>query len=62
MGKPYSEDLLKRVVAAVETDGLSCNRAAKQFGLPSARPLDGCNGSERPTVWRPARWAATGRR
>ena len=33
MGKPYSEDLRKRVVAAVETGGLSCNRAAKQFGV-----------------------------
>jgi transposase len=33
MGRPYSEDLRKRVVAAVETGGLSCNRAAKQFGV-----------------------------
>ena len=33
MGKPYSEDLRKRVVAVVETGGLSCNRAAKQFGV-----------------------------
>jgi transposase len=33
MGKPYSEDLRKRVVAAVESDGLSCNRAAKRFGI-----------------------------
>jgi transposase len=33
MGKPYSEDLRKRVVAAVETGGLSCNQAAKQFGV-----------------------------
>ena len=33
MGKPYSEDLRKRVVAAVETGGLSCNRAAEQFGI-----------------------------
>jgi transposase len=31
MGKPYSLDLRKRVVAAVETGGLSCNRAARQF-------------------------------
>jgi transposase len=30
MGKPYSEDLRKRVVAAVETGG---NQAAKQFGV-----------------------------
>src|SRR4029434_2034991 len=33
MGKRYSDDLRKRVVAAVETGGLSCNRAAKQFGV-----------------------------
>ena len=33
MGKPYSEDLRKRVVAAVETGGLSCNQAAKQVGI-----------------------------
>src|SRR5665213_2989873 len=33
MGKPYSLDLRKRVVAAVETGGLSCNQAAKRFGI-----------------------------
>jgi transposase len=33
MGKPYSEDLRKRVVAAVVTGGLSCNEAARQFGI-----------------------------
>ena len=33
MGKPYSIDLRERVVAAVRTGGLSCNRAAKQFGV-----------------------------
>ena len=32
MGKPYSVDLRERV-AAVVTGGLSCNRAAKQFGV-----------------------------
>jgi putative transposase len=32
MGKPYSLDLRKRVVAAIE-GGLSRNRAAKQFGV-----------------------------
>ena len=62
MGKPYSEDLRKRVVAAVVTGGLSCNAAAKQFGVPSARPLDGYGCSARPAAWRPARWAATGQR
>jgi len=33
MGKPYSLDLRERVVGAVVTGGLSCNRAAKQFGV-----------------------------
>lgn len=33
MGRPYSLDLRERVVAAVEQGGLSCNRAAAQFGL-----------------------------
>ena len=32
MGKPYSMDLRERVVAAVK-GGLSCNRAAQQFGV-----------------------------
>jgi transposase len=33
MGKPYSLDLRKRLVAAVVTGRLSCNQAAKQFGV-----------------------------
>src|ERR1700730_10117316 len=33
MGKPYSLDLRKRVVAAVLTGGMSRNEAAKQFGV-----------------------------
>jgi transposase len=33
MGKPYSMDLRERVVAGVMTGGLSCNQAAKQFGV-----------------------------
>jgi len=33
MGKPYSNDLRERVVAAVEKGGMSRNRAAAQFGL-----------------------------
>ena len=32
MGRPYSMDLRERVVAAVKS-GMSCNRAAKQFGV-----------------------------
>jgi len=33
MGKPYSVDLRERVVAAVESRGLSCHQAAAQFGV-----------------------------
>jgi putative transposase len=33
MGKPYSMDLRERVVAAVESGRMSCNRAAKHFGV-----------------------------
>jgi transposase len=33
MGKPYSMDLRERVVASVKTGRMSCNRAAKQFGV-----------------------------
>src|SRR3979411_939269 len=33
MGKPYSVDLRERVVAAVETGGMSRHRAAAQFGV-----------------------------
>jgi putative transposase len=33
MGKPYSVDLRKRVVAAVESGGLSRNEAARRFGV-----------------------------
>ena len=33
MGRAYSIDLRERVVAAVETGGLSCHRAAAQFDV-----------------------------
>jgi transposase len=33
MGRPYPMEFRKRVVAAVESGGLSCNQAAKQFGI-----------------------------
>jgi putative transposase len=33
MGKPYSLDLRKRVVAAVLTGGMSRNQAARHFGV-----------------------------
>ena len=49
MGKPYSLDLRKRVVSAIE-GGMSRNRAAKQFGSRSARQSAECSGSRRPAV------------
>ena len=39
MGKPYSMDLRERVVAAVETGGLSCHQAAAQFGVGVSTPI-----------------------
>jgi putative transposase len=33
MGKPYSIDLRERLVAVVNTGGMSCHQAAKQFGV-----------------------------
>ena len=33
MGKPYPLAFRERVVAAVECEGLSCNQAAKGFGI-----------------------------
>ena len=33
MGKPYPLEFRKRVVAAVESGGQSCNQAAKQLGI-----------------------------
>jgi transposase len=33
MGKPYSMDLRERVVAAVKSGRMSCNRAARHFGV-----------------------------
>ena len=33
MARPYSNDLRERVVAAVESGGMSRNRAAKHFGI-----------------------------
>jgi transposase len=33
LGKPYSLFFRKRVVTAVESDGLSCNQAVRQFGI-----------------------------
>lgn len=33
MARPYSMDLRTRLVTAVERDGLSCNAAARRFGV-----------------------------
>ncbi len=33
MGRPYSLDLREKVIAAVETGGLSCRQAAAEFGV-----------------------------
>ena len=49
MGKPYSEDLRERVVAAVESGGLSCHRAAAQFGVGVSTAINWVN-----------RWRKTG--
>src|ERR1051325_6110593 len=44
MGKPYPLELRKRVVAAVERGGLSCNQAAKQFGIGISTAIGWVNG------------------
>ena len=44
MGQPYSLDLRKRVVAAIE-GGMSRNQAAKQFGVAISTAWTGCGGS-----------------
>jgi len=40
MGKPYSMDLRERAVAAVTQGGLSCHRAAAQFGVAPSTVID----------------------
>ena len=49
MGKPASLDLRERVVAAVESEGMSRNRAAARFGVAPS-----------PTIKWVARFRATG--
>jgi transposase-like protein len=41
MGKPYSLDLRKRVVAAVLTGGMSRNQAAQHFGVGISTAING---------------------
>jgi transposase len=61
MGKPYSLDLRKGVVATVLTGGLSCNQAAEQFGVAVSTAIGWVGGTARPAAaWRLARWSATG--
>lgn len=57
MGTPYSVDLRRRVVAAVEALRPAC-RAIKRpgsLGSRSARRLAGCNGRNRPAALRQGR-------
>ena len=62
MGKPYSMDLRERVVAAVDPGGLSCHRAAAQFGVGVNTAILWVGASARPVASRRARWAGTSRR
>jgi putative transposase len=62
MGTPYSMDLRERVVAAVKTGGMSCNRAAKRFGVGVGAAIYRVKRSSacvRPGASRRARWAGT---
>ena len=59
MGRPYSIDLRERVVAAVEKGGLSCNRAAAQFGLGISTAINWVRRVRETGSVAPARWAAT---
>ncbi len=62
MGKPYSMDLRERVVAAVESGGLSCHAGGGQFGVGVSTAIGWMRGCARPAALRRARWAATSRR
>lgn len=62
MGKPYSLDLRKRVVAAIE-GGMSRNQAAKQFGVAISTAIGWTKRvAMRPAALLLARWAVTSRR
>ena len=60
MGKPYSVDLRKRVVAAIE-GGMSRNQAARQFGVAISTAIAGCSEWSRPAALLLVRWAVTSR-
>ena len=47
MGKPYSMDLRKRVVGAVEQEGMSRRRAAARFGVSYSSAIEWVSRSRR---------------
>jgi putative transposase len=55
MAAPYSMDLRKRVVEAVERHGLSCNQAAVRFGVAISTAIDWVNRHRRTGSLAPAR-------
>jgi putative transposase len=40
MPRPYSNDLRERVVAAVQSEGLSCHQAAARFGVAPSTAIN----------------------
>src|SRR5580658_10216162 len=61
MGKPYSVDLRRRVVAAIES-GMSRNQAARQFGVAISTAIGWMQRWSRPGALLLVRWAVTSRR
>lgn len=56
MAKAYSMDLRRRVVDAVEREGLSCNRAAARYSasyFPLCAPTSAPTTSKRPDMLEP---------
>ena len=61
MGKPYSLDLRKRVVAAIE-GGMSRNQAAKQFGVAISTAIGWMQRVDETGSVAPGQMAVTSRR
>ena len=61
MGKPYSVDLRRRVVAAIEA-GMSRNQAARQFGVAISTAIGWMERMQETGSVAPGRWAVTSRR
>ena len=66
MGRPYSMDLRNRVVAKVETGGMSRHEAAARFGVGVSTAIRwmqsyGCRAFVEREVLLPARWVVTNR-